>query len=149
MAVAKGRIVEGNQYIYTCGRCNGSGEVRGTVCTDCYSLDLEKLLYEFQVARGERYYALLKAILSIQGKAICDALIAVREQHGRFTPLDLGMLVIKFGWGNRMKPMAEWLEETHLMPAGMYQSLRDRGMKPGEVLAAARKKITEQENNNQ
>lgn len=138
--INQGYIAEDYRYIYQCRQCAG-WHGANSACSHCYNGDIDKLLHEFAVARGERYYALLKRILVIQGKAICEAVYQIRDETGKLTPVDMADIVLAFGWPeNRMKPLAEWLEECCLIPAGMYEHLKDIGMKPGDVIRAAKER---------
>jgi len=137
MPVAKGQVQPDKSYRYRCGKCSGSGRVSSGICPHCYRLDLKLLHEQFQTAQGERYYALLKAILSVQGKAIYDRAMELQQKDGVSTPLHLGILCIEFGFNSRMKPLVEWLEECRLLPSGIYVDLRERGMRVGAVLAKA------------
>jgi hypothetical protein len=139
MPVARGHIEPDKTYVYTCGRCRGRGAVNAELCTDCYNGKLDRLLVEFAVARGERYYALLKSILRIQGRDIYLEASRIRDAKEKFTPFDLGTLMLKFHWPeNRMKPLAEWLEETQFMPTGMYSHLQEQRFKVKDAMSWAR-----------
>lgn len=139
--IGKGQIQDDKSYVYTCLQCQGSGWFHGDPCTHCYGGDIDRLLVEFAVARGERYYALLKRILAANGKAIYDAACEIRQKNGGFRPYDIAWLCIKFDWPqNRMKALAEWLEETHFMPAAMYSHLQEHGMKVSDMFDMAREK---------
>lgn len=142
--IARGHIADDKSYIYTCMQCDGRGVWHGDPCTHCYGGDLDRLMAEFAVARGERYYALLKAILVKIGKDIYDEAGRIREAYGRFTPVDWALLCIMFDFPeNRMKPLAEWLEETGFARTGFYEDCRESGMKVRDMFAAARIKIAE------
>ncbi len=142
MSINKGHVDENHNYIYTCGNCNGAGYVVDSKtgldqsCHHCYALDYPALLIAFTTARGERYYALLKAILSIKGKAIHDRAMEIRaSRDGKLLIADLCHLLMEFQFPrNRMKPLAEWLEESRVCPAGMYDRLLDRGFKVNKFL---------------
>lgn len=136
MTINKGRHSEHHDYLYTCGYCNAKGYIKGLPCPHCYNLDLPTLLKEFETARGERYYALLKAILSIKGRAIYDRAMEIRNtQEGKLKIADLCHLLIEFQFPhNRMKPLAEWLEECRVCPAGTYEHLQARGFKVKDSL---------------
>lgn len=139
MTVAKGQIQPDKSYAYTCGTCQGEGKMKdGETCPYCYDQNLDKCLEEFQTARGERYYALLKTILSICGKEIYDEAVRIDKRHGKFTPVDLGYLCLRFDFGKRMKPLAEWLEECSFMPYGSYRRLQERGPKVFEMIEQAK-----------
>jgi hypothetical protein len=142
--IAKGTIAPDKSYHYTCMQCNGRGLWHGDPCTHCYDGDMDRLMTEFAMARGERYYALLKAILVQNGRAIYDEARLIREATGRFTPVDWAVLCIMFNWPqNRMKALAEWLEETQFAATGFYDHCRDQGMKVRDMFDAARVKIVE------
>lgn len=129
MAIAKGQIQPDKSYRYTCGKCGGFGQTKeGKLCDHCYDGIYERLIEEFATARGERYYALLKAILRIKGKAIYDyAQSLIKENGGKLRPVDFGHCVLEFNFPhNRMKPIAEWLEETGLIPVGAWSRLNRR-----------------------
>lgn len=140
--INQGHIADDYRYHYTCRQCEG-WHGANSACSHCYNGDTDRLLVEFATARGERYYALLKAILVIQGQNICEAMQQIRDENSdRFTPVDLAGLVLAFGWPeNRMKPLAEWLEECQFIPAGMYEYLKDKGMKPSDVIRAAKERV--------
>lgn len=146
MAIAKGRILADYTYVYSCKMCGGTGFLldakRGDiVCHHCYNLDYDKLMEAFATARGERYYAILKAILSIKGKAMCDRFKEVEKAAGRHLWVsELFVLCFReFGFPeNRMKPFVEWLEEARVLPTGAYDRLRNRGMKVRATLEAVK-----------
>lgn len=141
MTVAKGRIDENHNYVYTCGFCNGKGLLREIrYCPHCYNLHLPRLMQEFETARGERYYALLKAILSIKGKAIYDRAkevdnLRLTNEGGHLTYADLYHLFVEFEFPrNRFKPFMEWLEESGVVPSGTHQRMVAGGLKVGDCL---------------
>lgn len=130
MTVAKGQIQADNSYKYTCGNCNGAGQFIDSKtgqyedCTHCYNLDYDKLIEAFRLARGERYYAILKAILSIKGKAIVDSANARRGENGKLSLAALLHVLMEFQFPhNRFKPLVEWLEETRTIQAGAYDRI--------------------------
>jgi len=143
MAVAKGQIQSDNSYQYTCGNCKGIGHFMDSKtgeyedCTHCYNLDYDKLLEAFRLARGERYYAILKAILSLKGKAIADSAIVRRNANAniKLTIADLLHLLMEFNFPrNRFKPLVEWLEETRTLPIGVYNRIHDSRFKIADGL---------------
>ena len=128
--VAKGRWDKYKGYLYTCGKCNGTGRNGDAVCDHCYALDYAALMEAFRYARGSRYYALLKAILSIKGKEIYDTARQVKADTNKIVIADLFKLLVQFQFPpNRMKPLVEWLEETQVIPSGAYKRLKERGLK--------------------
>lgn len=119
MTIARGIRQPDNRYLYTCLRCSGMGYKRDVLCTDCYDLDYDVLIEHFATARGTRYYALLKAILSLKGQAIADRALEINE--GNIRRQDLFHLLVEFNFPrNRFKPLVEWLEECKIIPAGTY-----------------------------
>jgi hypothetical protein len=131
--VAKGVWNPDTGYSYICANCNGTNRA---TCTHCYGLNYPKLLEAFAVARGARYYAILKAILSIKGKAIYDRAREVAG-GGKLSPADLCELLVEFEFPpNRMKPLVEWLEETRILPTGAYGRLREMGFRVSAALEA-------------
>lgn len=137
MKVAKGQIQLDNMYIYTCGNCNGVGFFSNEVCPHCYNLDYERLTQEFKTARGSRYYALLKAILSVSGKAIADEFIDLKSTHGKLSPVQMGYLTLRFGMN--FTALGEWLEECRLIPSGMTLRVKERGTTIDEGTGKRRK----------
>lgn len=141
MTVAKGRIDESYNYVYTCGYCNAKGFLSGLPCPHCYNLHLPRLMQEFATASGERYYALLKAILSIKGRAIYERAKEVDSQRlanqgGHLTYADLYHLFMEFNFPrNRFKPFVEWLEECNVIPCGTHDKMLRGGLKVKDVLA--------------
>lgn len=143
MTVAKGRIDENHNYVYTCGYCNGKGHLGSDnmhPCPHCYNLEYPMLLSHFETAKGERYYALLKAILSIKGKAIYDRAkevdnLRLANQGGHLTYADLYHLFMEFEFPrNRFKPFMEWLEESGVVPSGTHGRMVAGGLKVGDCL---------------
>lgn len=145
MSVAKGQIQPDKTYLYTCGNCLGEGVLpNGETCSHCHNLNYEALITDFATARGERYYALLKAILSIKGKAVYDRAVEIRKENGKFTAFDFGRLLLEFGFPrNRMKPLAEWLEETRFCRYGTWENIQDGGLKVKDILTAVCEKYPE------
>ncbi len=141
MPINKGQTLDDGTYIYTCGTCNGKGVSTGNECPYCYGLDTVKILEAMRVgARGQRYYALLKAFLSVKGKAIVDSHKEVKQsQDGKFFVIDIGYLVILHGLN--YKALVEWLEETRCVPSGTYRHLSEmRGFKVNKLIEEARGK---------
>ena len=139
MSVSRGVWDDECGYLYTCGRCH---DLKAAVaksdslnCPDCYGGDWDKLVEAFAVARGERYYALLKAMLRIRGKAWVDAFRMRRQQEGKITPSMLVELFLDTGLPrNRFKPYMEWLEERECLRLGMYELFQDQGFKIGKAI---------------
>ena len=140
MTINKGRTLEDGTYIYTCGTCHGKGVSGGADCPYCYNLDTAKIIDAMQKgARGQRYYALLKAYLSAQGKPIVDTYREVWKSQGAFYVIDIAYLVAKYGLN--FKAMTEWLEETGCIPSGMYEQISTaKGFKVSRYVDEARKK---------
>lgn len=137
---AKGKLQPDGRYAYTCGNCNGKGRLPdgadSVECPHCHDLDLPILLKQFETAKGQRYYAIWKAILSLIGKSILDEFHQVVAETGNFSPADMCRMLVKFGLpNNRMKAMAEWLEEARCIPTGMYEHLQERGFKVSKAMA--------------
>lgn len=106
----KGQTLPNGTYLYTCGKCNGAGENGGFLCDWCYGLDAKQLSEHLKMARGERYYGLLKAFLSVQGKQIKDYAMEIAEGQNGLTAPDIAHIHLKFGLN--MKATWEWLNET-------------------------------------
>jgi hypothetical protein len=130
MTVAKGTWSTETGYTYTCAQCNGAGMVAVQPCDHCYALNYDQIMQAFKTARGKRYYALLKAALSLRGKAIYDAAKQHVENNGKLTIADIIYLMVSFNWPRmRAKPFFEWLGETGVIPFGAYLRLQERGFK--------------------
>jgi hypothetical protein len=148
MPVAKGYIDNSCTYHYTCGNCKGIGHFMDSktgkyeVCTHCYDLDYAKLIDAFRLARGEQYYAILKAILSLKGKDIHDRVWEIGEARGKYrerfdgiqvpviTVADMLHLLMEFQFPqNRFKPLVEWLEECRFVPTGTHDKIRRSNFK--------------------
>lgn len=135
MLVAKGKSSPDGTYIYTCGTCDGRG------CTDCYGGDTEKILAAMNAgARGQHYYALLKAFLSVKGRAMVESFHRVKaENGGTITPVDLGYITSLHGLN--FKATVEWLEETGCVRVGTHrQIIESRGLTVRRIMDAARDK---------
>jgi hypothetical protein len=140
MTINKGQTFGDGTYIYTCGTCNGRGVSGGVDCPYCYGLDTVKIIEAMgKGARGQRYYALLKAYLSVQGKPIVDTFKEIWQAQGAFYVIDIAHLVNRYGLN--FKALTEWLEETGCIPSGMYERIKEApGFKVSTYLEAARKK---------
>jgi hypothetical protein len=112
--INKGRI-EGFKYCYKCHNCDGTQ----AECVYCYALDTQRIKQEIKTARGQRYYALLKAFLSVEGEAICKKLLWIKKSRGRVLLFDVGYLSLLFGLN--FKATCEWLEEANLVTSGIYE----------------------------
>lgn len=140
--VAKGRTLEDGTYIYTCGHCGGTGRIAETVCNWCYGLDTNAILAAMsEGARGQRYYGLLKAFLSVRGKAIVDEARRLRDEQIVLKVVDLAYIHVKFELN--FKATVEWLEETQVIHSGVYEAIQDRGIKVRELVEKAREKYPE------
>lgn len=118
--VAKGVTQPDGTYLWTCNKCSGMGQD----CDWCYGLDTTKIIEEMKKgARGQRYYALLKAFLSVKGKEIVDFVNTLRNPDGGVSPAAVGCVSLKFGLN--FKATCEWLEETRVIRAGTYDRLMD------------------------
>lgn len=116
--IAKGQTQPDGTYLYTCLKCGG----KGGDCPDCYGLDSARILAAMKDgARGERYYALLKAFLSVNGKAITDEGKRIYAERDGLRPIDLGYISLKFGLN--FKATVEWLEETVVIPGNTYERI--------------------------
>lgn len=138
--VAKGRTLEDGTYLFTCGHCNGAGQRDGDVCSWCYGLDTDRILAAMRDGtRGQRYYGLLKAYLSVKGKTICDeAQRLKRERGGTLTLVELGYIHLKYGLN--FKATVEWLEETSCIRSGTYDLYIENRWKVKDIVAAARER---------
>jgi len=129
MVVAKGQIQADKSYSYTCGYCSGRGFMLDSrkgdePCSHCYNGDYEQITMYLRTAQGERYYSLLKAALKISGKAIHDKALELKAIENKITPPILGYLSYHFQIN--FKALGEWLEETHVLPAGAIQRVYER-----------------------
>jgi len=139
MQCAKGVSSTDGTYIYTCGKCNGYGLYRGDVCDWCYNLDTTRIIEEIKKgARGQRYYSLLKAFLSVNGKAIVDEHRRIKCENGKVVVVDIGYISLKFGLN--LKATWEWLEETQCVYSGTYNHFTESKLKVSDVYKAAREK---------
>lgn len=137
--LAKGVTLKDGTYIFKCGKCNGAGKFRGAICDWCYNLDAKALSAAMKESRGERYYGLLKSLLSVIGKSIVDDCNAISEkQDGKFTPVDGAYLSLKYGLN--LKATFEWLEETYCIKSGQYDLMKRYKIKVGDLYAKAREK---------
>jgi hypothetical protein len=138
MRAAQGRTLEDGSYIYVCGLCRGRGN--NAECPWCYGLNFDRIVEEMRKgARGQRYYSLLKAHLSITGKAMVDECKRLRTELGAITPVEIAYLSVKFKLN--FKATWEWLEETRCLRTS-YDSVV-LGFKVKEIVAAAREKYPE------
>lgn len=133
MQIARGTVQPDKSYRYTCSKCRGSGLYRGYICDWCYALDLDMLRYNLRTARGKRYYALLKAILSIIGKQIVDDAKTIERERGDFRVYDLGWLCHVHDLN--LTALGEWLEEARVIPNGTTDEIK-RHVRVRDVIAA-------------
>ena len=96
MRVAQGQVMPDGRYIYTCGSCYGTGYHRrtGVRCPDYYDLGIARITNALKTARGARYYALLKALLSVRGKEIRDEALRIQAAQGNIERLSRQMEVL-------------------------------------------------------
>lgn len=119
---AHGHAHEDGSYEYTCGLCGGQGS--NASCPWCYGLNVKRISEEMRKgARGQRYYSLLKAHLSITGKAIVDECKRLKAEQGKITPVEIAYLSVKFGLN--FKATWEWLEETRCIQTSYGHYVRD------------------------
>jgi hypothetical protein len=138
LKAAKGETLSDGTYVYKCGKCNGFGMVHGHACDWCYGLDIPRIVDEMKKgARGQRYYSLLKAFLSVNGKAMVDECHRIAQEQQKVTPVDIGYLSLKFGLN--FKATWEWLEETRCLRT-TYHLFTDSGHKVRDVYDKAREK---------
>lgn len=126
MAVAKGQSQPDGTYLYQCGQCKDRSALTGGLCTHCYGGSVEKITEALNSGvRGERYYALLKAFLRANGKAIVGEAnrIKAANESGRMSVADCGYISLKFNLNFRAT--VEWLEETHCVKAGAYTQIME------------------------
>lgn len=134
--VGEGKSYPDGSYDYVCAACRDSGFVDGSECVWCYGKDPDRILDEMRKgARGQRYYALLKAYLSVKGR---DIVAAAQWMHGgehKLTVTDLGRLHLRFGLN--FKALTEWLEECGVIRPGTYERLHYSGIRVKDIVAAA------------
>lgn len=151
MQAAKGVIQPDKSYRYTCGKCRGKGTSNGAVCDWCFNLDLDKCREAIKTSQGQKYFSLLKAILSIVGKHIYDEVMAYKaaNESGKIAIVDLGYITLRFGLN--FKATIEWLEETHGLLSGTHSRIMEsnitdkttgkkRKIKVSDILDGAREK---------
>jgi hypothetical protein len=137
--VATGTKMLDCSYRYACASCAGTGKRGEQICQDCYGLDIERITLALKTARGYRYYALLKAWLSVRGKEMADEAKRVKEK-GALSPIDVGYISLRFDLN--LKATSKWLGECRVIPAGAYEYFM-HGHTVHEVYAAAREKYPE------
>lgn len=130
----KGQTLPDGTYLYTCGKCNGTGEYNDFLCDWCYGLDTAQLCEHLKMARGERYYGLLKALLSVIGKPMVDYTRQLREKQGKLLVVDIAHVHLKFNLN--MKATWEWLYETRVLRTD-YDAFKDSKLKVKDAEAAA------------
>lgn len=142
MRVAQGQRQSDGTYLYTCGTCGGKASADSNVSCDwCYGGDVKRIAAELKTARGARYYALLKAFLVVNGKAMVDEIKRFKAQRddGKFTPVEMGYVSLKYDLN--FKATWDWIHEN-----GLVRYAHDdvsRGFKVKEVYAAVRERYPE------
>jgi hypothetical protein len=126
----KGQSLADGTYVYRCGCSFANPE-----CTYCYGANLERCRYALKSARGERYYGLLKTILSHIGKDLVDAVRAIRDRNEPVTVLDVAWIAWKHDLN--FKATCEWLEETSAIRSGVYNTVHDSRIKISEMMQQA------------
>lgn len=141
MYAAKGQRQPDGTYIYTCGKCHGRDGNQD--CDWCYGLNLDRIVEEMQKgARGQRYYSLLKAHLSITGKEIVDEWQRLKEEKDALRAADIGYLSLKFRLN--FKATWEWLEENWLVNVS-YDRFAESALTVREVYEETRRLYPELE----
>lgn len=133
--INKGHLTEDKAYIYTCHNCAG----QNPDCPYCYGLNTERILAEMKKgAQGQRYYALLKAFLSVQGQAMVQKARDIQQaQGGKLLVYDIGYLSLHFGLN--LKATWEWLSEAGVVASGSYEFALGH-LKVRDIYALARRK---------
>ena len=142
MRVAKGQRQPDGTYLYTCGTCGGKASADPSVeCAWCYGGDVKRIAAELKLARGARYYALLKAFLAVNGKAMVDEILRFKaERDGKFTPVELGYVSLKYNLN--FKATWDWIHENgHIRYS--YEDMGRASWKVKDVYAAARERYPE------
>lgn len=132
--VAQGKTLSDGTYIWECNKCEGNNNPD---CDWCYGLDEKRIAEEMaKGAQGQRYYALLKAFLSINGKALADFARDLKAQRGgSLRVIDFGYISLRFGLN--FKATVEWLEETHVIRSGAYSQINRSKLKVADIYSAA------------
>jgi hypothetical protein len=135
MMINKGVLQADKSYVYICHACG----FKNADCPYCYGKNLERCQAEIRTTRGQRYYALLKTILTcvgrdiyLEGKRIIDA------QGGKLFVVDIGYLSLKFNLN--FKATCEWVEEIGIVPAGTHDRIIHSKFKVRDLYDAASKK---------
>jgi hypothetical protein len=123
--IPQGRVLSDKSYQWQCF-CDNKPD-----CPYCCNMDLDKIKASLKTSRGQVYYGNLKAFLSIEGRNIY--LYAKEKAVNGFSPRDLLEVTDRFLYRSRTRIIAEWLEETQVLPAGAYELLKYRGFKPCEI----------------
>lgn len=98
---------------------------------------MNRLTDKLRTLRGKAYHTLLKTILDECGQQIVQEARVIIVGSGRLAPVDIGALAIKYDLNFRAT--CEWLEESQVIPTGVYDRLIERGLRVSEVLAAVSK----------
>lgn len=126
MPIAQGKTIKG-RYFWQCN--NNIPNHRQ--CPYCLGGDVQRLLKNMTISKGQIYYANIKAYLSLRGHAIYLDAKAIVKKDGRLTLKQVLELMDHYQFPrSRAKVFFEWLEENCILPAGKYESLKSRGFQP-------------------
>ena len=135
----KGKTLPDGTYEYTCG-CGFADPD----CLYCQGGDLDLCLIFLKAARGDRYYGLLKTILSHIGKQMKDEVIRIRERDGGLSIPDIGWISLKYQLN--FKATCEWLAEVGAIRTMIYEGITPHFTVGMIMQAAALVDVCEQRN---
>lgn len=82
--------------------------------------------------QGKAYYAELRAILKEIGADLKRDFAQTKRKNGKITVHDVCTLALKYRLN--LKATFDYLEDERLLPCGMYDQLKDRGLRPMTML---------------
>lgn len=95
-------------------------------------------------ARGKQYMRFYRLVFENLSEHIRTDATTIIKNHHKFTAVNIAEIAIKYNLG--FKTCCEFLEKLKILPQGTYDRLRfQKGFKVGNIFAAAKKKISQQE----
>jgi hypothetical protein len=98
-----------------------------------------KLTEALKILRGSEYLKHYHKVFAELSGVIQSDAIAIIEKQGKFTPVDIAEIALKYNLC--FKPCCEFLEKLEVLRRGSYEKMKDRkNFKVRDLLAAAKER---------
>ena len=97
--------------------------------------------YKLRGLRGKHYINALLTIEAESGDSMNTEFDRIKKETGKVTLCNIGQIAVKYGLN--IKATIEWFEHTGRIRFGMYDSLKNRGLKAMDIYKAVGARIRE------